>query len=102
MDERDNDQNTPLHIASRYNRVDVVRFLLDKGADVTARNVRNMTCLDIAIEWEYEEVAKTLVRHPRSVILMREIYMLVLGNSYMIVFFRLAIGYEQFILIGYT
>ena len=67
MDERDNDQNTPLHIACRYNRVDVVRFLLDEGADVTARNARNMTCLDIAIEWEYEEVAKTLARHPRLV-----------------------------------
>lgn len=65
MDERDNDQNTPLHIACRYNRVDVVRFLLDKGADVTARNARNMTCLDIAIEWEYEDVAKALARHPR-------------------------------------
>ena len=67
MDERDNDQNTPLHIACRYNRVDVVRFLLDKGADVTARNARNMTCLDIAIEWEYEDVAKALARHPRLV-----------------------------------
>lgn len=67
MDEKDNDQNTPLHIACRYNRVDVVRFLLDKGADVTARNTRNMTCLDIAIEWEYEDVAKALARHPRLV-----------------------------------
>ena len=67
IDERDEDKNTPLHIASRYNRVDVVRFLLDKGADVTARNARNMTCLDIAIEWEYEDVAKALARHPRLV-----------------------------------
>ena len=88
IDERDKDKNTPLHIASRYNRVDLVRFLLDKGADVTARNVRNMTCLDIAIEWEYEEIAKTLVRHPRSVKCV-EIYMPVLGNSYMIVFLDL-------------
>ena len=88
IDERDKDKNTPLHIASRYNRVDVVRFLLDKGADVTARNVRNMTCLDIAIEWEYEEIAKTLVRHPRSVKCV-EIFMPFLGNSFMTVFLDL-------------
>ena len=65
LDERDLEENTPLHVACRYNRVDIAQFLLDKGADVTARNARKMTCLEIAIEWEYAEAAKTLVRHPR-------------------------------------
>ena len=65
LEERDRGQNTPLHIACRHNHVDVVQFLLDEGADVTARNDRNMTCLDIAIEWEFAEVAKTLVKHHR-------------------------------------
>ncbi|XP_068755480.1 transient receptor potential cation channel subfamily A member 1-like isoform X1 [Montipora capricornis] len=65
LNERDLEENTSLHVACRYNRGDIAQFLLDKGADVTARNARSMTCLEIAIEWEYAEAAKTLVRHPR-------------------------------------
>ena len=65
LEEKDRDQNTPLHLACRYNTVDVLQYLLDKGADVTARNDRDMTCLDVAIEWEAGEVAKTLVKHHR-------------------------------------
>ena len=65
LEERDLDKNTPLHLACRYNRLDVLQYLLDEGADVTARNDRNMTCLDVAIEWEAGEVAKTLVKHHR-------------------------------------
>ena len=71
LEEKDGDGNTPLHLACRYNRLDVLQFLLDRGADVTARNERNMTCIDVAIEWEAEDVAKTLVKHQRYV--LREI-----------------------------
>ena len=65
LEYRDSDQNTPLHVACMHNNREVLKFLLDKGADVTARNKRNMTCLDVAIEWEAGEVAKTLLRHER-------------------------------------
>ena len=65
LEHKDSSQNTPLHVACMHNRRDVLKFLLDKGADVTARNIRNMTCLDVAIEWEAGEVAKTLLRHER-------------------------------------
>ena len=71
LEEKDSDGNTPLHLACRYNRLDVLQFLLDRGADVTARNERNMTCIDVAIEWEAEDVAKTLVKHQRYI--LREI-----------------------------
>ena len=71
LEEKDSDGNTPLHLACRYNRLDVLQFFLDRGADVTARNERNMTCIDVAIEWEAEDVAKTLVKHQRYV--LREI-----------------------------
>lgn len=30
--------STPLHFAAGYNRIDVVRFLLDNGADVHAKD----------------------------------------------------------------
>ena len=65
LEEKDFNQCTPLHLACRFNHPDVLQFLLDKGADVTARNDRNMTCLDVAIEWEAGDVAKTLVKHHR-------------------------------------
>ena len=71
LEEKDSDGNTPLHLACRYNRLDVLQFLLDRGADVTVRNERNMTCVDVAIEWEAEQVAKTLVKHERY--LLREL-----------------------------
>ena len=67
LEQKDTGHNTPLHAACMYNRLDVLKFLLDKGADVTARNNRNMTGLDVAIEWEAGEVAKTLIRHERYV-----------------------------------
>lgn len=59
--------NTPLHIACSLNRLEILRFFLDQGADVTALNNENMTCLDVAIEWDSVEVAKTLVKHKRCV-----------------------------------
>ena len=65
---KDVEQNTPLHIACMYNRLDVLKLLLDKGADVAARNKDDMTCLDVAIEWNSIEVAKTLVKHERFVL----------------------------------
>ena len=68
LEEKDSDGNTPLHLACRYNRLDVLQFLLDRGADVTVRNERSMTCVDLAIEWEAEDVAKTLVKHQRYVL----------------------------------
>ena len=67
LEEKDHEGNTSLHLACKYNRLDVLQFLLDRGADVTVRNQGDMTCLDVAIEWEAEEVAKTLVKHQRYV-----------------------------------
>lgn len=64
---KDVEGNTPLHIACMHNRLEILRFFLDQGADVTARNSENMTCLDVAIEWDSVEVAKTLVKHKRYV-----------------------------------
>lgn len=65
LEVKDKDQNTPLHVAGMHNRVEILKFLMDQGADVAARNSKNMTCLDEAIEWNSVEVAETLVRHKR-------------------------------------
>ena len=64
---KDADGNTPLHIACSLNRLEILKFFLDQGADVTAVNNDNMTCLDVAIEWDSVEVLKILVKHKRCV-----------------------------------
>ena len=42
--------DTPLHLASKKGHVEVVRFLLEHGAYVTARNCLNQTPLNLASE----------------------------------------------------
>lgn len=60
------DEDTPLHIASRMGHLEVVRALVDAGADPLRRNRKNRTPggqLKLKAEirdclWEAEEVAK--------------------------------------------
>ena len=67
LEEKDVDNNTPLHIACRHGRLDILRVLLDQDANVTAPNKKNMTCLDVAIEWGSNAAAKSLIKHKRFV-----------------------------------
>ncbi len=39
---------TPLMVAARYNRVDIIRLLLDKGANLKATNDKGLTALKYA------------------------------------------------------
>ena len=65
---KDADHNTPLLIACMHNRLDVLKLLLDKGADVSVLNKDCMSCLDVAIESDSIQVARTLVKHERFVL----------------------------------
>jgi len=49
VNERDNDLNTPLHWAVIRNHENIMRLLLQNGADVNARNVRGDTPLHWAV-----------------------------------------------------
>ncbi|KAF4725842.1 protein kinase kinase kinase, partial [Perkinsus olseni] len=51
----DKDGWTPLHHATFMNHVDVVRYLLEKGADPKTPNKFGRTVVHIAAEWENEE-----------------------------------------------
>ncbi|KAF4692051.1 protein kinase kinase kinase [Perkinsus olseni] len=51
----DRDGWTPLHHATFMNHVDVVRYLLEKGADPKTPNKFGRTVVHIAAEWENEE-----------------------------------------------
>ncbi len=50
IDARDYWEQTSLHVVARYGHLDVVKFLLSKGADVHARDEDDKTAWDVALE----------------------------------------------------
>ena len=49
MNRQTDGRDTPLHIAARlYNYTEIVRLLLDNGADINLKNNKNKTPLDEA------------------------------------------------------
>ncbi|XP_006006371.1 poly [ADP-ribose] polymerase tankyrase-2 isoform X1 [Latimeria chalumnae] len=56
-------QSTPLHFAAGYNRVSVVEYLLQHGADVHAKDKGGLVPLHNACSYGHYEVTELLVRH---------------------------------------
>uniref|UniRef100_A0A3B3RTT5 Poly [ADP-ribose] polymerase n=1 Tax=Paramormyrops kingsleyae TaxID=1676925 RepID=A0A3B3RTT5_9TELE len=56
-------QSTPLHFAAGYNRVAVVDYLLQHGADVHAKDKGGLVPLHNACSYGHYEVAELLVMH---------------------------------------
>ncbi|XP_062873525.1 tankyrase, TRF1-interacting ankyrin-related ADP-ribose polymerase b isoform X2 [Trichomycterus rosablanca] len=63
----DGRHSTPLHFAAGYNRVAVVEYLLQHGADVHAKDKGGLVPLHNACSYGHYEVAELLVRHGASV-----------------------------------
>lgn len=61
INELSNDM-TPLMIAARYNNVEIVAYLLSKGADVNFKNDSGMTALKCAVASKARE-AEALLRN---------------------------------------
>lgn len=59
---RQNDGFTPLHAAAAYGRASVVRQLLDKGADVNARDKEGQTALMKAVWNNHADVVSALLQ----------------------------------------
>lgn len=53
---------TPLHAATRAGRLDLVEFLLRKGANPNIRDSKDRTAADYAIDLKYLEIAVLLER----------------------------------------
>ncbi|XP_069467433.1 poly [ADP-ribose] polymerase tankyrase-2 isoform X2 [Ambystoma mexicanum] len=56
-------QSTPLHFAAGYNRVSVVEYLLQHGADVHAKDKGGLVPLHNACSYGHFEVTELLVKH---------------------------------------
>ena len=54
---------TALITAATYNRTDVVRCLLDKGADVNKQDREGMAALHFASGYKYTDVMRMLLQH---------------------------------------
>lgn len=59
---RQNDGFTPLHAAAAYGKASVVRQLLDKGADINARDKDGQTALMKAVWNNHADVVSTLLQ----------------------------------------
>ena len=61
VEAKTNDGHTPLHWASRNNRIEIAKLLLDRGADLEAKDVDGRTPLNYASEFDKIEIAKLLL-----------------------------------------
>ena len=61
VDERDNDGNTPLHLAARYGHTKCVLILLEDGkADMSIVNYDGKTALDLAKQYGHEDCERAI------------------------------------------
>lgn len=63
INSRDEDGYTPLHRACYSNHLEIVKILLQYGADVNAKTEYGWTPLHSAVKWSNTECAALLLQH---------------------------------------
>jgi hypothetical protein len=56
-------KNQPIHIAAQNGHFDLVKLLLERGADPNSKNGKDNTPLHMAIGYDYYECAQLLIKH---------------------------------------
>jgi len=56
-----NNGNRPIHIAAQNGHSDIVKFLIEKKADLNAKNAKGNTGIHMAIGYDYFETAQILI-----------------------------------------
>ena len=71
VNDRDNKQRTPLHLAAKEGRMEMVQTLLEHGADPLPLTIRGKTAAELAIKYDHVPVAAMIqaesVRRDRAV-----------------------------------
>ena len=62
-----NGKEAPLHLTSRAGHIDLVRLLIEHGADAAAQSVNGRTPLHQASNWGHVDVARLLIEHGADV-----------------------------------
>ncbi|CAF3665549.1 unnamed protein product [Adineta steineri] len=57
-------RRTPLHLACEYGHLDVVKYLIEKGASTTLRTAQLLNCLEISIQKQHVKMVKYLLKRP--------------------------------------
>jgi len=55
LNQRNQQDATPLHLAIIYDNLDIIRCLIQLGAD-RSLTMKNKTCLQISTEFNYEDL----------------------------------------------
>lgn len=67
VNDTDNEGNTALHIAAKMNDVNIVTFLIGHNADIDKINAKGLTPLQLAIDNNALQAAKTLVTYGANI-----------------------------------
>lgn len=68
----DNKKNTALHYAASGGHVDIIKVLLNNGADPDLRSIYNMTPYQVAFSGCYQEAAELIKYHLKSRLLKKQ------------------------------
>ena len=60
---RDNQGNTPLHVAAKEDKYEITELLIKEGSEVNSTNIRSETCLHMASYSGALSIVQTLVAH---------------------------------------
>jgi ankyrin repeat protein len=53
--------NRPIHIAAQNGHMEIVKFLIESGADLNVKNSKGNTAIHMAVGYDYYHIAKLLI-----------------------------------------